>query len=43
MVFDDGLLVIGVDGRVIAESMDSPELVGADLSSRDYVKELTTN
>ncbi len=37
MIFDAGLLVIGTDGRVIAESMDNPALVGADLQFRDYV------
>jgi len=38
MIFDAGLLVIGTDGRVIAESMGSPELLGMDLGSRDYVR-----
>lgn len=39
MIFDAGFLVIGTDGRVIAENMGYPELVGTDLSFRDYVKE----
>lgn len=39
MIFDAGFLVIGKDGRVIAESMGFPELVGKDLRFRDYVSE----
>lgn len=39
MIFDAGFLVIGTDGRVITESMGFPELVGADLNYRDYVRE----
>ncbi len=39
MIFDAGLLVIGTDGRVIAESMEFSGLVGEDLSFRDYVRE----
>jgi len=39
MIFDAGFLVIGPDGRVLAESMDLPELASSDLSFRDYVKE----
>ncbi|OGU09703.1 MAG: hypothetical protein A2X82_07760 [Geobacteraceae bacterium GWC2_55_20] len=39
MIFDAGFLVIGTDGRVIAESMGFPELVGKDLRFRDYVSE----
>ena len=39
MIFDAGFLVIGTDGHAIAESMGFPELVGNDLSSRDYVRE----
>jgi two-component system, NtrC family, sensor kinase len=38
MIFDAGFLVIGTDGRVIAESMELPELIGMDLRFRDYVK-----
>jgi two-component system NtrC family sensor kinase len=37
MIFDAGFLVIGTDGRVIAESMELPDLVGMDLRFRDYV------
>lgn len=37
MIFDAGFLVIGTDGRVMAESMDLPELAGKDLRFRDYV------
>ena len=37
MIFDAGFLVIGTDGRVLAESMDLPELAGVDLRFRDYV------
>ena len=37
MIFDAGLLVIGLDGRVIAENMGYPELIGSDLISSDYV------
>jgi len=39
VIFDAGFLIIGVDGRVIAENMGFPELVGNDLNFRDYVKE----
>ncbi len=38
-IFDSGFVVIGADGRVRAESMGIPELVGRDLNFRDYVKE----
>ena len=38
MIFDAGFLVIGTDGRVIAESMSLPEAEGMDLGFRDYVK-----
>ena len=38
LIFDAGFLVIGTDGRVIAESMGFPELIGSDLSFREYVK-----
>jgi hypothetical protein len=39
MIFDSGFVVIGTDGRVIAENMGFTELVGMDLSHRDYVRE----
>ncbi len=39
MIFDAGFVVIGTDGRVIAESMGYEELIGMDLNYRDYVKE----
>lgn len=39
MIFDAGFLVVGINGRVIAESMGIPELLGTDLSFRDYVQE----
>jgi two-component system NtrC family sensor kinase len=38
MIFDAGFLVIGTDGRVIAESMELSDLAGIDLRFRDYVK-----
>ncbi len=38
MIFDAGFMVIGSNGLVIAESMGFPELVGKNLSSRDYVR-----
>ncbi|MBL0224532.1 MAG: PAS domain S-box protein [Geobacteraceae bacterium] len=38
MIFDAGFLVIGSDGRVLAESMELSGLVGKDLSHRDYVQ-----
>ncbi len=37
MIFDAGLLIIGTDGHVIVENMGYPELVGNNLSFRDYV------
>jgi len=37
VIFDAGLLVIGNDGRVIAENMGHPQLVSSDLSSREFV------
>lgn len=39
MIFDAGFVVIGTDGRVIAENNGFTELVGVDLSHRDYVRE----
>lgn len=38
MIFDAGFLLIGTNGHVKAESMGFPELVGTDLSFRDYVR-----
>jgi two-component system NtrC family sensor kinase len=39
MIFDAGFLVIGTNGWVIAESSGFPDIVGKDLSFRDYVSE----
>ena len=39
MIFDAGFLVIGYNGRVIAESLGFPDLIGKDLRFRDYVSE----
>ncbi len=39
MIFDAGFLVIGTDGRIIAESIGLPDVVGTDLRFRDYVSE----
>ncbi|MBC7962276.1 MAG: PAS domain S-box protein [Steroidobacteraceae bacterium] len=39
MIFDAGFLVIGTDGRVIAENMGNAEVLGIDLAFRDYVRE----
>jgi two-component system NtrC family sensor kinase len=39
MIFDAGFQVIGTDGRVIAESFGFLDMVGKDLSFRDYVRE----
>ncbi len=39
MIFDSGFVVIGTDGRVIAENMGYTDLVGLDLNHRDYVRE----
>jgi len=38
MIFDAGILVIGTNGRVIAESMELSDLAGMDLRFSDYVK-----
>jgi two-component system, NtrC family, sensor kinase len=38
MIFDAGFMVIGTDGRVIAEDIGLPAIVGMDLRFRDYVK-----
>ncbi|MDD2734244.1 MAG: PAS domain S-box protein [Desulfuromonadaceae bacterium] len=38
LIFDAGFLVIGTDGQVISESMGFPELIGTDLSLREYVR-----
>ncbi len=43
MIFDAGFLVIGTDGRVMAESMGFPEMIGKNLSFRDYVREPLKN
>lgn len=39
MIFDSGFVVIGTDGRVIAENMGFTDLLGLDLNHRDYVRE----
>lgn len=38
-IYDSGFMVIGVDGRVIAEDMGNPALVGTQLEEADYVQE----
>lgn len=37
-LFDSGFLVIGTDGKVIAEEMGYPELAQSNLNFREYVK-----
>jgi len=39
LVFDAGMLVVGLDGRVVAESMGMPQLEGMNLGQFDFVKE----
>ena len=43
LIFDAGFLVIGTNGRIISESMGFPELVGNDLSFREYVRRALTS
>jgi two-component system NtrC family sensor kinase len=38
-IFDAGFMLVNTDGRAIAESLGFPELIGADLNYRDYVRE----
>ncbi len=39
MIFDGGFLVVGADGKVLSEQMGLPDLLGSDLSFRNYVSE----
>lgn len=37
IIFDGGFLLVGTDGKIIAEDMGYPELAGVDLRFRDYI------
>lgn len=43
MIFDAGLLVIGADGKALAASMELTEVIGTDLSFREYVQKALKN